>query len=566
MQKSYELEKARLIEHLRTSGKFNDFIYSGSNLNVLLDTLSVNTSNITNIISMLVNESTPQTAKLKESLIVHALKSGFVVRRVGAATAVVRLTVDVGNAIVTSDVMVYKGTTFTGTNVDGAQIQFVATQDTKLNKTGLTTYTGSVTISQGVYTDNNIVYNSDQSTIVKFVSTFCDIDTISISVTEPSGFTTPYKVYDGRYSPLGNEPIAYVTLGVDMYYSIAFGKNKFGLQPTNNATIRYSYLRTSGELGNNVGQFLYQANGNVNGLSNNDARRYAISVETQANSVGGFSEIDIDVLKGMLTYYNRSAGIALTPTDIKNKIMYIYQNIESIYVEGGQRDILYGKVIVSIKPKNSDTLSVGDKIFIKEELEKKYLLNADTIVFVDPDFIELSLSIEYTPAQTNTLYTKDNNTTFIKNMTAQFSDELLGKFESSYSDISLINYLNKDVVQYSDVYINKLLKYNLATSSNKLSYDFTVNVRVSDFNTDKFTVGEVAGYEYRSKDGAISLYNGNKQIVESVGTIDYITGTVKIDNSALNLGDNIITFNFNTARNVITSDKHIIRISSVEVI
>lgn len=564
MKTTYEIEKQRLIAHLKASGKFTDFNYSGSNINAILDTLSLNTSNISHIVSMLVSESAPQTAKLKESLIVHALKNGFLVRRVGASTATVNVTVDVGNSTVSS-VVLYAGTQFTGVTPDGDSVQFTSLSDQTLERVSGVAgqYSGNVTISQGSYTEASVQYDATTSDVVKFASTYCDVDTLSVSVQNPAGFVIPYVVYDGKYSPLGTDAIAYVSLGTDMYYSIAFGKDKFGLQPENTSIVKYRYLKTNGVSGNNCGQFTITPGSNP--VAVNDARNFTVSVETLSNSAGGFSEIDIDSLKSVLTYYSRSGGIALTPTDIKNKILYIYRNVESIYVEGGQRDILHGKVIVSIKPKNSDTLSVGDKLYITNQLESKYMLNSDVVVFVDPDYINLKLSIEYVPSVTNTLYTKENNRLYIAGQVAQFSRDVLSKFDSSYSDVALLNYLNRNNVQYNDIYVNKTLSYTLKTTPSKTLYVFTVNVRTGDFVTDNFTVGEVTGYSYKSRDGKVILYNNNAEI-STVGTLDYNTGSVMLDAAALNLNSANIVFNFNTQRSVIASNKHIIRISSVEVV
>lgn len=561
MKTTYELEKQRLVDHLKASGQFSDFDYSGSNITALLNTLGSNSANISYLVSMLNNESVPMTAQLIDSLILHAAKQGHLVRRTIAATAVVKINVRTDTEV--SNVVAYKGTAFVGTNQSGDTVQFTAPSDTPLKKIDSLNHEGTLIIKQGSYVETSVNFNS-LTPQVRVNSLYCDIDTLTVSVSDAnSSYFVNHAVYDSTYKPEPTAPIVYVRLGTDYYYTLSFGNNKFGRMPVENSIVKYKYLKCNGDAGNKVGKFKF-IDYFVPTIAN-DARNFEITTTTLSNSTSGASDIDVELLKNTLTYYNRKSGIALTENDVIEKISSVYADIDSISAAGGENSVDYGNITVSIKPTTADRLSVGDKIYIKNTLETRYRLNGDTIVFKDPEFIDLMLSVEYTPSTTNTLTTKQNNINYITKKISEYNKDVLGKFNSVYSDNNVLTVLNAGIKQYDDIYVNKSVAYDMNIVKGVNSYSYKLDIRVGDFVTEQFMIGEIGGYYFKSYEGIVSMYIGKNVVSQNVGTIDYTTCSVNITYSFANTPNEFLKFIFSTQRSAISSKSFIVRIKEVTV-
>ena len=116
-QLDFDLIKTNLKEFLRQQSEFEDYDFEGAGLSVLLDVLAYNTHYNAYYLNMVVNESFLDSSLLRNSVISHAKKVGYVPRSVRAPRAIVNITVQTNNSTPAS-LTIPRGYSFFSTQID----------------------------------------------------------------------------------------------------------------------------------------------------------------------------------------------------------------------------------------------------------------------------------------------------------------------------------------------------------------------------------------------------------------------------------------------------------------
>ena len=111
--------KSNLKTHMKSQSIIRDYDFEGSNINVLLDVLSYNTSLNNYYINMLSNEMFLDTAQERDSILAHIKELNYVPRSVHSAVAYVNIEIQPDDA--PSSISIPKWTIFNST-VDGKNI------------------------------------------------------------------------------------------------------------------------------------------------------------------------------------------------------------------------------------------------------------------------------------------------------------------------------------------------------------------------------------------------------------------------------------------------------------
>mgnify|MGYP003326915807 CR=1 FL=1 len=115
-------------------------------------------------------------------------------------------------------------------------------------------------------------------------------------------------------------------------------------------------------------------------------------LSTTQSSENGDSIESIDNIKYLAPRVYASQYRAVTPNDYKSLIPFLYPNIDSVSAYGGEEldPPEFGKVYITVKPKNGEFLSAVTKDSIKNDL-KKY-----TVAGIKQEFLDLMyLYVEY---------------------------------------------------------------------------------------------------------------------------------------------------------------------------
>ena len=373
--------RAQIKDYLRTNSKFTDFDFEGSNFSVLIDLLAYNSYITAYNTNMAVNECFLDSATLRENVVSLARNIGYVPRSSRSASATVNFSVDLGTND-TRIVILKAGQVALGNQQGGQYIfsipdDFVATVDD--NNVALF---NNLTIYEGVYLTKTFTIDYSQPN-QRFVLPNSNIDTTSIRVTVKSTTNEIYALYDNILRVDSTSKLFLIQEIEDEQYEILFGDGILGKKPPAGAKVTVSYVVTNGPLANGATNFSFI------GILKDDTDTTLTSgislLTTTSSASNGDNVEDISSIKYLAPRIYAAQYRAVTANDYKGIIPYVYPNVESVTAYGGEEldPPEYGKVFISIKPRNGSFLSQITKDSISTQL-KQY-----SIAGIKPEIIDL---------------------------------------------------------------------------------------------------------------------------------------------------------------------------------
>ena len=384
--------RAQIKDYLRSNSNFSDFDFEGSNFSILIDTLAYNSYITAYNTNMAVNESFIDSATLRENVVSLARNIGYVPRSKKSAVATVSFNVDV-SSINAQQVKLNAGLVALG-NAQRGNYTFSIPEDITVTPTsdGLATFS-NILIYEGNYLTKNFVVDSSQAN-QRFILPNSNIDTSSIrvEVSDDEGILT-YNAYTNIFDVNSESRLFLIQEVDDEKYQIMFGDNVLGKKPKNGSTITVSYIVTNGEEGNDAANFTFSGRLTyiVSGVDVDITTNISV-LSTIQSSENGDSIESIDNIKYLAPRVYASQYRAVTPNDYRSLIPFLYPNIDSVSAYGGEEldPPEFGKVYITVKPKNGEFLSAVAKDSIKNDL-KKY-----TVAGIKQEFLDLMyLYVEY---------------------------------------------------------------------------------------------------------------------------------------------------------------------------
>ena len=381
--------RAQIKSYLRSNSNFTDFDFEGSNFSILIDTLAYNSYITSYNTNMAVNESFIDSATLRENVVSLARNIGYVPRSKKSAVATVSFTVDLSakNAV---NVTLNAGLVALGA-VEGGNYTFSIPESITVNpnSNGIASF-NNISIYEGNYLTKSFRIDSSQ-TNQRFILPNSNIDTSSIRVeVEENGSSLTYNSYTNIFDVNSESRLFLIQEIEDEKYQILFGDGIMGKKPGNDAIIRVSYIVTNGRDGNGASNF------NFSGILTSSMGTTIVDgislLTTTQRSENGDSIESVDNIKYLAPRVYASQYRAVTPNDYSSLIPFLYPNIDSVSAYGGEEldPPEFGKVFITIKPKNGEFLSDVVKDNIKSSL-KKY-----TVAGIKQEFLDLMyLYVEY---------------------------------------------------------------------------------------------------------------------------------------------------------------------------
>ena len=374
--------RAQIKDYLRSNSNFTDFDFEGSNFSILIDTLAYNSYITSYNTNMAVNESFIDSATLRENVVSLARNIGYVPRSKKSAVARVSFNVDVTSSNALS-VKLNAGLVALG-NVQGGNFIFSIPEDITVtpNSNKLASF-NNIEIYEGTYLTKSFEVISSQ-TNQRYILPNSNIDTSSIRVQiEENGTSLPYTAYANIFDVNSESRLFLVQEIEDEKYQILFGDGVLGKKPGNGAIITVSYIVTNGENGNGAANFNFSGTLTSNtGATIVDGISLLTTIQPSEN---GDSIESIDNIKYLAPRVYASQYRAVTPNDYTSLIPFLYPNIDSVSAYGGEEldPPQFGKVFITVKPKNGEFLTAAAKDSIKNDL-KKY-----TVAGIKQEFLDL---------------------------------------------------------------------------------------------------------------------------------------------------------------------------------
>jgi len=340
---------------------------------------------------MAVNEAFIDSATLRENVVSLARNIGYVPRSKKSAVATINFTVNPPSGA--NSVKLSKGLVALG-SIQGGNYVFSIPDDITVtpNSQGIASFSG-ISIYEGNYLTKTFRVD-DSQTNQRYILPNANIDTSSIRVeVEESGSTQIYNAYTNIFDVNAESRLFLFQEVDDERYQIMFGDNVLGKKPANGALIKVSYIVTSGMDGNNAanfnfsGRLTYISSGTDKDITSGISR-----ITTIQKSENGDSIESVDNIKYLAPRVYASQYRAVTPNDYKSLIPFLYPNIDSVSAYGGEEldPPEFGKVYITVKPKNGEVLSQVVKDSIKNDL-KKY-----TVAGIKQEFLDLKyLYVEF---------------------------------------------------------------------------------------------------------------------------------------------------------------------------
>ena len=255
--------RTQIKDYLRSSSKFSDFDFEGSNFSVLIDTLAYNSYITSYNTNMAVNEAFLDSATVRENITSLARNIGYVPRSSRSAVAQVNLSVNFGTQEVLSSTI--KAGIFAIGSVTSGNYVFCIPEDitvptnTVVNTgedTKIANFT-NISIYEGNYITKEFIVDTSQinQTFV-LDNTYIDTSTIRVEV-ETNGITESYEEYRNIFEVNARSRLFLVQEIADEKYQIIFGDNILGKKPANGSKIKVSYIINNGIDGNGASNFTF---------------------------------------------------------------------------------------------------------------------------------------------------------------------------------------------------------------------------------------------------------------------------------------------------------------------
>ena len=538
--------RAQIKDYLRSNSNFSDFDFEGSNFSVLIDTLAYNSYITSYNTNMAVNESFIDSATLRENVVSLARNIGYVPRSIKSAVATINFTVnapDGANAVKLNKGLVALGSVQGGNYIFSIPDDITVTPDSR----GIASFS-NISIYEGSYLTKTFRVDASQ-TNQRYILPNANIDTSSIRVeVEESGSTQVYNAYTNIFDVNAESRLFLFQEIDDERYQIMFGDNVLGRKPANGALIRVSYIVTNGGDGNNAANFNFSGRLTyISSGTDKDITSGISLITTIQRSENGDSIESVDNIKYLAPRVYASQYRAVTPNDYKSLIPFLYPNIDSVSAYGGEEldPPEFGKVYITVKPKNGEVLSDVVKDSIKNDLKKytvagikqefldlKYLyVEFDSTVSFDTGFISDKLNLQSRILSAIETYAKSSDINSFggrlkySKLLSQI-DRVDGGITSNITTLTMRRDLKPSYNQiatyeicYGNVFHADLEGFNIRSSAFKIE-GVDGNVYLTDFPDNDQLTGTV---KFFTIDGDTITYINN-----NAGTVDYKRGEINL--------------------------------------
>lgn len=531
--------KQSFITYLQTQPIFKDYVYTGANINVLLDLLSKNDNLNAFLLNMVANEAFLDTAQLRDAVVSKAKELNYTPRSWRSPEGLLDLTVTTVAQPATT-VTIAAGTSFQS-RVDDQVYNFSTAESVSVIPTTYIPATNSyvysfpsVSVFEGqTITETFAVDNSIEAQ--RFIMSNLQIDTQSIAVSVAASNTASTSVaYSAADTLLGvteNSTIYFVQATDGGQYELVFGDGILGMKPKTGNIITVSYRVTAGDAANGAANFTLTSP-NLGGYPN-----YTISTADVAR--GGSVEESIESIRYNAPRHYQVRESAIAYPDYTSLIRENFPEVRALHIYGGE-DVTpprFGYVLISVDLQNFDGIPTVKKTAIESFIQPKMppMIKPEVI---EPDFtyIEVDADVEYSLALTTK--SSDDIKTLITDAISAYSAASLENFDCTFRYAVLGDIINKADASISSTDVKIYLYKNVQPILNETftqTLKFQNALEPGTVYSSNFVYNDIVAHLYDKGDGSLYIATPVSlvQLASPVGSIDYANGIVII--SGLNV-------------------------------
>lgn len=539
--------KTSIRDYLRANSNFTDYDFEGSNLSIIIDALAYNTYVTAYNTNMAANESFLDSATLRENVVSLARNIGYVPRSRRAARARISFIVTDQTSAVT--LTLKAGLVCNGVAANTSFI-FSLPEDITVNVVDGIARFDDIEIYEGLFITQNFVVNTSQYN-QRYILQNPFIDTatlkVKVKVNQNSSTSVSYKQIDNIIGITSTSSTYLLQEIEDERYEILFGDGVVGKKLSNENYITATYVTTSGKEGNGAAEFSFV--GNLIDQDGGSINSSNVSLITTNQPARDGDEIEsISSVKYYAPRIYSSQYRAVTSSDYEAVLAYIYSNVESVTAYGGEEmdPPRFGKVFISVKPRNGDFLSDSTKKDLTQKL-RSYAVAGIVPEFIDLKYLYVELD-SYVYYNTNFSDDPNNLKSLVSSALTQYSrsidlNKFGGRFKYSKAQ-TLIDGVNTSITsnitrvrmrRNLNAAIGRLAQYELCFGNQFHVGQSTYNVVSTGFKIDGTTdTVYLADEVIDQNNGRIFFFTytdgATPNIIKrNAGTIKYDVGEIIID-------------------------------------
>jgi hypothetical protein len=536
--------RTQIKDYLRSSSDFSDFDFEGSNFSVLIDLLAYNSYITAFNTNMTVNEVFLDSATLRENVVALARNIGYTPRSVRSARARTSFNIILTDTTDVRTVTLQAGQVALGNLTNTSYIYSIPEDFTTLVDSQGEASFDNLEIYEGVFVTNTFTVDSSIPN-QRFILPNANIDTTTVRVKVKTNVTEQYALYEDILNVDGNSRLFLLEEVTDQKYEVRFGDGILGKKPASGSIVEVTYIVSNGREGNGAKNFTFSGI-----LKDNNANPITTGISqlrTISDSQNGDDIEPIDSIKYLAPRVYSAQFRAVTASDYKGLIPYIYTNVDSVTAYGGEEldPPEYGKVFISIKPRGANTLSQ----ITKEEISRS--LKQYSIAGIKPELIDLKyLFVEFD----TTIYYNKNQTSDVSEIRTKVLNTLTNYSKSSdtnnfggrvkYSKINALvdatdtaitsNITKVKMRRDMSPAFNTFATYEVCFGNRIYIKKDGYSIKSSGFKisgvNDTLYMGDIAEDNSSGRVFFFKLVNNIPSIVKvNAGTIDYIKGEILLD-------------------------------------
>lgn len=565
--------KRSLKDYLRGQETFKDYDFEGSTLNILLDLLAYNTHYQAFYANMVANEAFIDSARKRNSVVSLAKHLNYTPRSQKASRIVVNVKYPSANSqnsqrnnlirASSGALVLPRGTRFIARGRGGINYTFNTLEDYRFNVVNGEVTASNVTIFEGsLKTDSFVVNTKDINQRFVISDRNVDIDTIKVrvsaSVNDTLGVNDTWIRANDITELNGSSTSFFIQETQDGLWEIYFGDGVIGRSLENGNLIRIIYLSSNGPAANGIGSDDLSVSPTFSTLES-----YVVSVVTDENgnpqpSFGGEESEEIDSIRFYAPRSYQAQERAVTSNDYLAILARDYSlRSDSFLVWGGEENDppQYGKVFISIKPRNSAKLSITEKQAIARNIlrQRNVLTVTPEVVDAEVTYLNLVINMYYDPNKT--ILSGEELATAIRSRTFVYGEENLNKFGANFRASKYGSFVDSVDPSINSSDTSVVLEKRIEPQFNRtlpytIKFDNALNHPVDGFPS----ILESSGFTYTDLTstavvkptttaylddngyGVVRVYKlvGDTRVylVENIGTIDYETGTLVLKSFA----------------------------------
>lgn len=482
----FDAIKADLKAFMKTQNTFEDYNFEGSALSSMLDVMAYVTHYNAINANFAINETFLDSARLRPSVVSHAKMLGYTPRSSYPAVAYIDIKVNSPTGVLSDDntylpLTMNKGTVFTST-IDGVSYKFVNDQTltTTIDANGEYIFS-NVKILQGSYKNIEYIFDKDsaESYIIPFENAVTSELTVKVQASATNDTTETFEPVDNVTSVVATSTVYFLEESRTGAYEVKFGDGVLGKKLDNGNIIKLETLVTNNDAAN--GAAVFALSGTIQG--NTD-----VTLTVNQKAQGGSSKEDVESIKFNAPLSFVSQNRAVTPDDYKTIIQNNYSNIDAITVWGGEDNDPpdYGKVYISIKPKDAEYVSTADKTLIVSQYLKPKNVVSITPTIVDPmyTYIKLEVFFKYNPNVT--ALSADALEEAAREVIRTYNNDQLKRFDGVFRYSNLISKIDAtNIAILNSIVRVKMKKRIIPTTTAEAKYDVTFSSPIYNTKADE---------------------------------------------------------------------------------